>query len=193
MLTLHKKTPRSQSSEEVTNSDTEQLSVDQRISIKESENPDGIDIMDSEVFSTLIDKSGNVLQNEDQTAIGGHPDDADKPASGPIIEDRATRARQENKPLQYNVKKPDNDMTTEVTDEIPDIEKLPYGVQPNPDEERVLANMQLDIGVADKKKKKNKKRPKTKRGMVCSTNYFILEYPAKKSIGCAHWIRALLC
>jgi hypothetical protein len=193
-FTGHTQTKAPQWHEEITNpTDIEHHAVDQRVVITKSlSKPDDTGIMDIDELPDLTDQNDLIIQNNDFKAIEGLAKDSDKPASVRITGDRPTNPEQDSNPdPQCSTEESDKDKATEKTGDLPDIQKLPYGVKPNPDEERALANMELDVGVV--KKKKNKRRSKAKRGMVCLINYFLLDYPANKPIGRAHGLRTLLC
>jgi hypothetical protein len=66
-------------------------------------------------------------------------------------------------------KEPENTTNTSDVNNGPKSENAPkIGFKHDPDEERVLANVELDDGSSSKskKKKKNKRRPKSQRGEV---------------------------
>mgnify|MGYP006950202812 FL=1 len=66
-------------------------------------------------------------------------------------------------------KEPESTMDTSNANNGPNSENAPkIGFKHDPDEERVLANVELDDGSSSKskKKKKNKRRPKSQRGQV---------------------------
>lgn len=67
------------------------------------------------------------------------------------------------------IKEPESTTNTSGVNNCPNSENAPkIGFKHDPDEERVLANVELDDGSASKskKKKKNKRRPKSQRGEV---------------------------
>ncbi|KAJ5312409.1 hypothetical protein N7508_003239 [Penicillium antarcticum] len=152
--------PQSQSSRKTLNAiDIEQLPAHQRTTI-----------MDTNKLPDLIDRNGNVFQDGDPQVIERPLISSDKLAWASIIGEQPTSTEQDDSSdLQCSNKESDNAKTTNDTDDILDMESLPYGVKPIPDEERALANVELDVGVA--KKKKNKRRPKTKRGIDAPTGF----------------------
>jgi hypothetical protein len=161
--------------EEITNPiDIKHHAVHQRVVITKSlSKPDDTGIMDADELPDLTDQNDIIIQNVDFKAIDRLTHDSGKPASVWITGDRPTNPEQDGNPEpQCSTKEPDKEKAIEMTYDLLDTEKLPYGVKPNPDEERALANMELDVGVV--KKKKNKRRSKAKRGMVCLINYFLL-------------------
>jgi hypothetical protein len=174
-FTDHTQTKASQLHEETTNPiDIKHHAVDQRVvTTKSLSKPDDTGIMDPDELPDLTDQNDIIIQNNDFKAIEGLAKDSEKPAPVWITGDRPTNPEQDGNPdPQRSTKDSDKEKATEKTDGLSDNENLPYGVKPNPDEERALANMELDVGVV--KKTKNKRRSKAKRGMVCLTNCFLL-------------------
>ncbi|KAJ5747374.1 uncharacterized protein N7511_009070 [Penicillium nucicola] len=128
------------------------------------EEPDKTGIVHAGSLPDLVDENGNVVL-DDVAQIH-----AVKRASESVLGNSLAQPIQDNKPdSRSGTEELETHQTTEVTDEISDIESLPYGVKPNPDEERALAHMELDIDVT--KTKKKKRRPKTKRGLGAPTGF----------------------
>ncbi|KAJ6081172.1 hypothetical protein N7499_006046 [Penicillium canescens] len=171
-FTDHTQTKAPHLHEEITNPiDIEHRAVDQRAVVTKSlSTPDDTGIMDADDLPDLTDQNNKIIQKVDFKAIEGLTKGPEKPASVWITGDRPTNAEQDGKPdPQCSTKESDKEKATEKTDDLSDTEKLPYGAKPNPDEERTLANMELDVGVV--KKKKNKRRSKAKRGLDAPTGF----------------------